>query len=226
MRVWGSGTVPLACVPCGGLRAAGLAAEGRSGGAGDLSLLWSASGVRRCPSHGGPYLGAGRQAPFPVFPGRRWCGRGDPAPVPEPALMRAGVVRCVGGGRASLGVLPRAFVRGVRGQALVLAWLPALGAGSRGPLPTCCRRGCAGVGAGHCPFGVHALCRAARRGGGRGVVLGGLTSHRCEGRLVSGAFPLPAPRPSGRAARRRCPCFPGAGGVGMGTQQQPHSMRS
>ena len=56
------------------------------------------------------------------------------------------------------------------------------------------------------------------------VVPGGVISHRCEARLVSGAFPLPAARPWGRAARPRCPCFSGAGGVVVGTQHRPHSV--
>ena len=53
-----------------------------------------------------------------------------------------------------------------------------------------------------------------------------MTSQRCQGRLVSGAFPLLAARPWGQAARPRCPCFPGAGGVGMGIQHRSHTVRS
>ena len=47
--------------------------------------------------------------------------------------------------------------------------LPALGVGCRGPLPTCCGCGCAGVGAQHCPLGLHALwgLRVAGVAGGR-----------------------------------------------------------
>ena len=47
---------------------------------------------------------------------------------------------------------------------------------------------------------------------------GGVPSHRCGGRLVSGAFPLPATRASGRAAGPRPPCFPSAGGFSSGDQ--------
>ena len=43
---------------------------------------------------------------------------------------------------------------------------------------------------------------------------------------MSGAFPLPAARPSEQAVRPRCPCFAGAGGVGLGGQHRPHSVRS
>ena len=89
--------------------------------------------------------------------------------------------------------------------------LACLGGGRSGPgcplpgsglsAPTCCRRGCVGVGAQHCPLGLHALwgLRAARAVGGppRG---GGVACHCCEGRLVSGAVPPPTARPLGRAA--------------------------
>ena len=70
-------------------------------------------------------------------------------------------------------------------------WLPVLGTGSQGSLSTCCGRRCAGLGTRHCPFGVRALRCIARRGAG-GRLPGGGNSDRCEGRLVSGALPLPA----------------------------------
>ena len=53
-----------------------------------------------------------------------------------------------------------------------------------------------------CPVG------AACRGDGGGPPPGGVTCHRCEGRLVSDAVPPPAARPLGRVAgvpRRVCP---------------------
>ena len=81
-------------------------------------------------------------------------------------------------------------------------------AGCWGPLPTCCGRGCAGVGAQHCPFGLHALRGAACRGGG-GTPSRGSAFHRCQERLVSGAVPPPAARPLGRAARAPLPVYPG-----------------
>ena len=59
-------------------------------------------------------------APRPVCPGSGRCGRGDPAPAPQRAPLGAGVARCGGGSRASLGGVPSAIVRGVCGQALPL----------------------------------------------------------------------------------------------------------
>ena len=43
------------------------------------------------------------RVPRPVCPGCSRCGRGDPAPAPQRAPLRAGVARCGGGGRASRG---------------------------------------------------------------------------------------------------------------------------
>ena len=114
--------------------------------------------------------------PQPVCPGCGQCGCGDPAPAPRRAPLRAGVARHGDGGRASPGGVPFAVVRGVWGQALPLARQPALRAGCRGPLPTCCGRGCAGVGALHRPRGPRALWAAARHGGGGGRLGSGTPS--------------------------------------------------
>ena len=48
-------------------------------------------------------LGRAAGVPRPVCPGCCWYGRGDPAPAPQRAPLRAGVARCGGGGRASPG---------------------------------------------------------------------------------------------------------------------------
>ena len=52
-------------------------------------------------------------APRPVCPGCGRCGRGDQAPAPQRAPLRAGVARCGVGGRASPGGVPSTIVRGV-----------------------------------------------------------------------------------------------------------------
>ena len=342
VRVWGPGTVPLACMPCGGCVPRGW--RGAVPGGGGLPPFCGASGVKRCPSPGRPSSGAGRLGsatrvfrlrsvrawrpgrgptacplcvlallavgvaegrlksgapppptarplgglsgsithvlwaemsgcggpalfpwlacpvggvcrgggggpspggmachrcegglvsgavpfpaacppgraawvPRPVCPGCGRCGRGDAAPAPQHASLWAGVARCGGGGRASPGGVPFTVVRGVLGQALPLPRLPALWAGCRGPPPTCCGRGCAGVGARQCPLGLHALFGAACHGGGGGPSLGGLACHRCEGHLVSGAVPPPAARPLGLAAGVRRSVCPGCGRHGHG----------
>ena len=96
-------------------------------------------------------------APLPVCPGCGRCGRGDPAPAPQRAPLRAGVARCGDGRRASPGGVPSAVVRGVWCQALLLPRLPVLLVCCWGWSPTCRGRECVGVGAQHCPLGLHAL---------------------------------------------------------------------
>ena len=49
----------------------------------------------------------------PVCPGCGRCGRGDPAPAPQRAPLRAGVARFGAGRRASPGGVPSTIVRGV-----------------------------------------------------------------------------------------------------------------
>ena len=161
-------------------------------------------------------LGRAARVPRHVCPGCGWCGRGDPAPAPQRAPLRAVVAHCGAGGRASPGGVPFAVVRGFWGQELPLPRLPAILAGCQGPLPTCCGRGCAGVGAQHWPRGLHALWGAACHGGGGEPSQAGMARHRCEGRLVSGAVPPPAVRPLGRAAGVLRPMCPGCGWYGCG----------
>ena len=136
-----------------------------------------------------------------------------------PALRAVGVAE----GRPQ-GV-PFAVVRGVSGQALPLPRLPALWAGCRGSPPTCCWRGCGGVGARHCPLGLHALWRLRAAG-----VVGGRPRGGWPATVVRGvwcqALSLPWPPVLwGGDPGFRDPCVPGAVGTGAGTQQRPHSVR-
>ena len=116
-------------------------------------------------------------------------------------------------------------MRGVCGQALPLSRLHTLWAGCRGPSPTCCGRGCAGVGARHCPLGLHALwgLRTAE-------VVGGRPRRGWPATVVRGvwcqALSLLQPAvPWGGQSGFRDLCAPGAVGAGVGTQHQPHSVR-
>ena len=170
-------------------------------------------------------LGRVAGIPRPLWLGCGWCGRGDPAPAPQRAPLRTGVARCGGGRRASPGAAPFAVVRGVSVQALPLSRLPALRAGCRGPPPTCCGRGCAGVGAQHCPLGLHALLGLRAAG-----VAGGRPRGGWPATVVRGVWcqALSLPRPPvlwGGHPGFRDPCVSGAVGAGVGTQQRPHSVR-
>ena len=116
-------------------------------------------------------------------------------------------------------------MRGACGQALPLSRLPAPRAGCRGPSPTCCWRGCAGVGAQHCPLGLHALWGLRATG-----VVGGRPRGGWPASVVRGvwcqALSLPRPPiPSGGQPGFRDPCVPDAVGAGVGTQHRPHRVR-
>ena len=165
------------------------------------------------------------RVPRSVCPGCGRCGRGDPAPAPQRTPLRAGVARRGDGGRASPGGMPSTIVGGVLGQAPSLPRPPAHWAGWWGPSPTCCGRGCVGVGAQHCPLGLHALWGLHAAG-----VVGGRPRGGWAATVVRGAWcqALSLPQPpvlwSGQPGFRD-PCVPGAVDAGMGTQHRPHSVR-
>ena len=101
-----------------------------------------ASGVGRSPTPDCPPSGRAAGAHYPLAVGAGGCGRGDPSPTPQRALLRAGFARCGGGTRAPGGGASCLGV-GRPGSALSHPRLAALWAGCRGPLPTGC--GCGGV---------------------------------------------------------------------------------
>ena len=166
------------------------------------------------PSPAARPLERAARVPRPVCPGCGRCGRGDQAPAPQRAPLRASVARCGGGGGASPGGGGLPPLCGASEVRRSLPRLPAHWAGCWGPPPTCCGRGCVGVGVQHCPLGLHALwgLRAVGMVGGR--PRGGVGCHHCEGHLVSGAVPPPAARPLELAARVPRPVCPGCGRCG------------
>ena len=140
--------------------------------------------------------------------------RGCRRPLQRPRSvvpLRAVIAHCGGGGRASpgRGAFCRCGGRLSTGASPPPAARPLGGLSS--PPPACCGRGCAGVGAKHCPLGLHAPWGAACRRGGRGRSPRGVAFHRCEGRLMSGAVPPPAARPLGRLAGVPRPLRTGCG---------------
>ena len=160
-------------------------------------------------------LGRAARVPRPVCPGCGWCGHKDPAPAPRRTPLRAGAASCGGGGRASPLGVPFAVVWGVWDQALPLPRLPALWAGCRGPLPKCCGRGCAGVGALHRPRGPRALWGAERHGGGGGRLSSGAPSPLLPALWAGCRRLLDACRGCGCGCVRRLWCLCGAcGGAG------------
>ena len=171
VRAWGPVTNPTARALSSWL----CALWGRHRGARGRRLLpgCGASGVGRSPAPDCLPSGRSAGAHYPLAVGVAGCGRGDPSPTPQRALLRAGFARC-GGGMRVPGGAPPACVWGVRGRALSQPPLPALWACCRGPLPTGC--GCRGVRRGDpSPIPQRALFGAgfARCGGGMRVPGGG-----------------------------------------------------
>ena len=142
------GPLPTGC-ECGGVRAWGpvthptaraLACCGGSmmvPGGGRLLPGSGASGVGRSPTPDCPPSGRAAGAHYPLAVGAGGCGRGDPSPTPQRALLRAGFARCGGGmrvpgggasclgaGRPGSGALPTSTARPLGGlQRPTTHWL-------------------------------------------------------------------------------------------------------
>ena len=117
LALWacGRGPLPTGC-GCGGMRAWGPVTNPTARAlASWLCALWGrhedARGGRLLPGCGAPGVGrsptpdhspSGRAAGahYPLAVGVGGCGRGDPSPTPQRALLRAGFARCGGGTRA------------------------------------------------------------------------------------------------------------------------------
>ena len=193
---------------CGG----GMRVPG--GGASCLGVGRTGSGALPAPDC--PPSGRAAGAHYPLAVSAGGCGRGDPSPTPQRALLRAGFARCGGGmrapgggasclglGRPGSGALPAPTARPLGGlPGPTTHWLWVRGGCGRGdPSPTPQR----------------ALLRAgfARCGGGMRVPGGG-ASCLGVGRTGSGALPAPDCPPSGRAAGAHYPLAVSAGGCGRG----------
>ena len=154
VRAWGPSTGPTACALAGRRSSLWGWRKGVPGGGAFYRCEGRlVSGAVPPPAARPLERAAG--APRPVCPGCGRCGRGDPAPAPQRAPLRAGVPRCGGGGRASPGGVPSTAVRGVWCQALSLPWPPVLWSGQpvlRDP----CAPGAVGAGVGtqHRPHSV------------------------------------------------------------------------
>ena len=140
---------------------------------GRFPALRGASGVRRCPSPGRPSSGVGSQG----------------------SVTHVSRVRSVRAWGPSTGPTAGAFhyCEGRLRSGAVPARLPAFWAGRLGPPPTCCGRGRVGVGAQHCPLGLHAL-----RGLHAAGLVGGHPWGGWPATVVRGAVPPPG-RPSSGA---------------------------
>ena len=138
-----------------------------------------ASGVGRSPTPDCPPSGQAAGAHYPLAVGAGGCGRGDPSPTPQRALLRAGFARCggstraPGGGASCLGVgrpgssaLPPPTARplvGLPGPTTHLLWV----------------RGGAGVGTRHQPHSARScVLLGQHEGARRGRLLPGCGASR------------------------------------------------
>ena len=190
------------------LRAVG-AAQGRPGGR--LLPGCGTSGVGRSPTSYCPPSRRAAGTHYPLAVGAEGCGRGDPSPTPQHALLQAGfaccggVTRAPGGGPSCLGVgrpgsgaLPPPTARplgGLPGPTTHSLWVP----------------GGAGVGTCHQPHSARSCVLWGRHEGARG----GRLLPGCGASGV-GRSPTPDCPPSGRAAGAHYPLAEGARGCGRG----------
>ena len=185
-----------------------------------------ASGVGRSPTPDCPPSGRAAEAHYPLAVGAGGCGRGDPSPTPQRALLRAGCARCAGGtrapgggtsclgvGRPGSGALPPPTARplgGLPGPTTHWLWV----------------RGGAGVGTRHQPHSARSCELALRAVGATRGCPGGGASCLGVGRPGSGALPTPTARPLGGLPGRTTHWLWVWGGAGVGTRHQPHSAGS
>ena len=218
VRSWGPVTNPIACALASWLCALWGRHEGARGGG--LLPGCGASGVGRSPTPDCLPSGRAAGAHYPLAVGAGGCGRGDPSPTPERALLRAV-------GRHE----------GARGGPL----LPGCGVSGVGHSPNPdCPPSWRAAGA-HYPLAVGGGVRAwrpvthptARAPSSWLRALGGRLEGARRGHLLPGCgasgvgrSPTPDCPPSGRAAGAHYPLAVGAGAAGVGTRHQPHSARS
>ena len=238
---YGRGPLPTGC-GCGGVRAWGPVTNPTTRAlASWLCALWGrhedarggrllpgcgAPGVRRSPTPDRSPSGRTAGAHYPLAVGVWGCGRGDPLPTPQRALLRAGFARCGGGTRTPGGgrLLPGCGAPWVRRSPTPDRSPSGRTAGAHYPLAV----GVGGCGRGDpSPTPQRALLRAgfARCGGGTRTPGGG-ASCLGVGRLRSGALPPPTARPLGVRPGPTTHWLWVCGGAGVGTRHQPHSARS
>ena len=220
------GPLPTGC-GCGGVRAWGPVTNPTSRAlASWLCALWGrqegARGGRRLPGCGASRVGrspapdcppSGRAAGahYPLAVGAGGCGRGDPSPTRQHALLRAGFARCEGGTRAPGGGASCLGVGRPGSGALPTPTARPLGGLPEPTTHWLWVRGGAGVGTRPQPHSARSCVLWGRHEGARG----GRLLPGCGAPGV-GRSPTPDCPPSGRAAGAHYPLAVGAGGCGRG----------
>ena len=185
-----------------------------------------ASGVGCSPTHDCQPSWRAAGAHYQLAVGAGGCGRGDPSPTPQRALLRAGFARCGGGMRMPGGGASCLGVGRPGSGALLPPTARPLG---RLPGPTThwlWVRGGAGVGTRQQPHSARSFQLAWRAvGAARGRPWRG-ASCLAVGRPASGALPTQTARPLGGLPGPTTHWLWVRGVAGVGTRHQPHSARS
>ena len=153
VRAWGPSSGPTACAYAGWRCSPWGWRKGVPGGAFHRCEGRLVSGS--VPPPAARPLERAARVPRPVCPGCGRFGRGDPAPAPQRAPLRASVARCGNGGRASPEGVLSTIVGGAWCQALSLPRPPVLWSGQPGFRDPCVSGAVdAGVGTQHRPHSV------------------------------------------------------------------------
>ena len=180
-----------------------------------------ASRVGRSPTSDFPPSGRAAGAHCPLAVGAGGCGRGEPSPTPQRALLRAGFARCGGGTRVPGGGASSLDVGRPGSGAVPPPTAHPLG-GLPGPTTHWLLvRGGAGVGTRHQPHSARSCVLWGRHEGARGGA-----SCLGVGHPGSGALPPPTARPLGGLPGPTTHWLWVRGGAGVGTRRQTHSARS
>ena len=146
---------------------------GRHEGARGARLLpgCGASGVGRSPTLDDSSFRACGRGPLPTACGCGGCGRGDPSPTPQRALLRAAFARCGGGTRAPGGGASCLGVGRPGTGALPPPTSLPLGRAAGAHYPLAVRAGAAGLGTRHQPHSARSCVLWGRHEGARGARL-------------------------------------------------------
>ena len=243
LALWacGRGPLPTGC-GCGGVRAwapvtfptaravaswlCALWGRHKDARGGRLLPGYGASGDGRSPTPDLSSSGHAAGAHYPLAVGVGGCGRGDPSPTPQRALLRAGFARfgggtrapgggasCLGVGRPGSGALPTPATRplGVR-LGPTTHWLWVWGG--------------AGVGTRHQPHSARSCELALRAVGAAQGRPGGAPLAWVWGAWGQALSQAPTARPLGVQPGPTTHWLWVCGGAGVGTRHQPHSARS
>ena len=220
VRAWGPVTNPTARALASWLCELWGRLEGARGGR--LLPGCGASGVRRFPGPDHSSFRACGRGPVPTGCLCRGCGRGDPSPTPQRALLRAGFARCGGGSRAPGGGASCLGVGRPGSGALPPPTTRPFGRAAGAHYPLAVGAGGAGVGTRHQPHSARSGELALRAVGAAGGRPGAPSCLGVE-RPGTGAPPPPTSRPFGRAAWA---CFPLAVGVVCGRPIQTQAQET